>query len=82
MRVVEPAPLSSEEGASLASLAATLDKIAFDSQVQLALWVFNRERDYINLYKCYEIVYDGAGRRRTNDWMGTANAQALHTHGE
>lgn len=67
-RVVDAVELSSHEHALVCSLARLIDLVYLDPKVQTALWVFNDERNYINLYKCYELILSDVGGRIV-DWV-------------
>lgn len=70
-RVVDAEPLSPQEQALVNSFARMVELVESDAKVQTALWVFNDERNYINLYKCYEVVLSEVGGR-VNDWVEKA----------
>jgi hypothetical protein len=50
------------------SLSRSLELVGLDTKVQTALWIFNDERNYINLYKCYEVILSDVGGR-VNGWV-------------
>lgn len=71
-RVVDAETLSSQEQTLVNSVAYAVAQVGNDPKVQTALWVFNDERNYINLYKCFEIVLSDVGGR-VYDWVGKSS---------
>lgn len=62
-------PLAAGEQLDVAAFVQTVLATAeLDEKLQMALWVFNDGRSFVNLYKCYEIVLSSVGGR-VNNWV-------------
>jgi hypothetical protein len=59
--VVEPVELGADEVAQFKSLWRAMMLVSVDGAVLRALWLFNDERNFINLYKVFEVMEADVG---------------------